>query len=129
MRRLISSAGLALVVFSGTALGQSHPQTRDGFTIAFGLGEGSVGMSCDECTTDRQSAPSGFLSIGGAIRPNLVLSGELHGWTKDKNQNCSLSPYVSYMATAGAYAKINGSSVDETLNVNLVQFGLGFTWH
>src|SRR4051812_405633 len=78
--RLALVALLAVAPFSLLA-GQSKPQTREGFTIAFGVGSGSVGASCDFCGSDRQSSATGFLRIGGTVRPNLIIAGETRGWT------------------------------------------------
>jgi Outer membrane protein beta-barrel domain len=61
---------------------QSRPQTRDGFTISFGAGVGSAGATCDGCDSDRETAPALYLRLGGAYRPNLILGGELNGWSK-----------------------------------------------
>ena len=81
MQTLVRSAVLiAIAATSVTA--QTKPQTRDGFTISFGLGGGSAGVNCSECDNSRESAPSVYLRLGGALRPNLVLSGEVNAWTK-----------------------------------------------
>jgi outer membrane protein with beta-barrel domain len=74
-----------LALASLPALGQK-PQTRDGFTISFGFGSGSAGLTCNACDTDRESAPTGYLRIGGALRPNLILAGEANAWTKSKTE-------------------------------------------
>ena len=197
MRFMAGAVGLTLLVAT-PLVAQSKPQTREGFTIGFGLGFGSAGVSCNGCSTDREKAGSGYLRIGGAVRPNLIVAGESQGWTKSvtdqgtneditigallavvqwypevtdgfhlkgglgfgsisddikdptfnaklestgiaftfgagydvrMGKNFSLTPYVSYFATAGAEAKVNGTSANEKLNANLFQLGLGFTWH
>jgi outer membrane protein with beta-barrel domain len=75
---------LALTLTAVTAVtAQSKLQTRDGFTISFGLGLGSVGVSCNGCTTDRENAPSGYLRVSGAVRPNLVVAAESQFWNKE----------------------------------------------
>lgn len=186
------------MVLAAPLLSQSKPQTRQGFTIGFGLGAGSAGITCNGCTSDRENAPSAYLRIGGAVRPNLIIAGEMNGWTKKASdagtdeeitmgfatavalwyphsqggfyvkgglgfgsisdditdptftakvestgmaislgtgfdfrmgKNFSLTPFVNYLATAGAKAKVNGVSTGEKLDANLVQIGLGFTWH
>jgi hypothetical protein len=85
MRVIVRSIAL-LVVTALSASAQSHPQVRDGFTISFGVGGGTAGSSCDGCDTDRETAPSGYLRIGGAIRPGLILAGEANAWTKKKTE-------------------------------------------
>jgi hypothetical protein len=78
----ISVLTLSLLCASSAAA-QSHPQTRDGFTISFGIGGGSAGVSCSGCDSERENAPAGYLRLGGAYRPNLILGGEVNAWTKN----------------------------------------------
>jgi len=85
MRPIVGAAFMAALVATPT-LAQSKPQTRDGFTISFGLGGGSAGATCEGCDSDRESAPSLYLRLGGALRPNLVLAGEINGWSKTKTE-------------------------------------------
>ena len=85
MKPVFGAAVMAVLVATPT-LAQSKPQTRDGFTISFGLGGGSAGASCDNCDSDRESAPSLYLRLGGALRPGLVLAGEINGWSKTKTE-------------------------------------------
>jgi len=86
MRPILGAVVLAALV-AAPAVAQSKPQTRDGFTISFGLGGGSAGSSCDGCDSDRESAPSVYLRLGGALRPGLVLAGEINGWSKTKTES------------------------------------------
>jgi hypothetical protein len=86
MRILVGSAVLALAVLAGSAAAQSHPQVRDGFTISFGFGGGSAGSSCTTCDSNRETAPSAYLRIGGALRPGLILAGETNVWTKTQTE-------------------------------------------
>jgi hypothetical protein len=64
------------------AEGQGNPQTREGFFIGFGIGGGSLG--CDGCD-GRQSGAAGYLKLGGALRPNILLAGEWSAWTKEED--------------------------------------------
>ena len=75
------------VLVAAPTLAQSKPQTRDGFTVSFGLGGGSAGASCDGCDSDRETAPSLYLRLGGALRPGLVLAGEINGWSKTQTES------------------------------------------
>ncbi len=177
-------------LFAGSLEAQSRPQTRQGFGISFGLGGGSAGLSCDGCNDDRETGLSGYLRIGGYLRPNLFLAGESNGWVKSEDgldqqtgflsavaqwypqaatgfylkgglgiaqgslddgvdeisssglgmtvgggydfrlgRNFSLTPYINYLQSFGAEAETNGTSTNFNLNFNVVQLGLGFTWH
>ena len=194
--RLITTSLLALsLVAASSAAAQTHPQTRDGFTISFGVGAGSAGVTCDGCDTDRETAPTVYLRLGSAVRPNLILGGEANGWSKtikdsgdeakvtvatvnfiaqwypqptggffvdggigvgsmnveakvpgvatisDKTtglgyqvgtgydirltKNFSLTPYATYFATAGGKVE----STKDKIDANVIQAGIGFTWH
>ena len=80
----ISAAALLLALLGAAAARAQHPQTRQGFWIGFGLGFGSLGLSCDGCSSiDRESGVSGFLKMGGTVSDKLLLGGESNGWTKD----------------------------------------------
>jgi hypothetical protein len=85
METTMKSARCALIALLAVApisllSAQSRPQTREGFTIAFGVGNGSVEVGCSFCNTDRPNDGSGFLRIGRAVRPNLIIGGEYRGW-------------------------------------------------
>jgi hypothetical protein len=84
MRNL--SVGLIAIAFLGaTAAAQSNPQVRNGFTISFGVGGGSAGVSCDQCDGERRTSTSGYLRLGGAVKPNFVLAGEANAWSKSQD--------------------------------------------
>ncbi len=181
---------VALVVLASGVAAAQHAQTRDGFGISFGIGGGSAGVSCDGCGTDRENGLSGYLRLGGYVRPTLFVGGETNGFTKNVDgvdvaasfvsavvqwypqvssgfylktgaglavgslddgldelsatgmgltlgagydwrltRNFSLTPYINYLRSVGAEAKFNGAGLGENLNVDVLQFGLGFTWH
>jgi len=150
MRSAIAAVALALTAASGV-MAQSKPQTRDGFTIGFGVGLGSAGISCSGCTTDRENAGSGYLRIGGAVRPNLILAGELEGWDKSfDDQGTTDHVTIGFVtgtalwypeATGGFYVKgglgvgsIEDEVKDPTFTVKLessglaISFGLGYDY-
>ncbi|HYC31483.1 MAG TPA: hypothetical protein VEB59_04295 [Gemmatimonadales bacterium] len=74
-------AALALAAPSA-ALAQ-HPQTRSGFWISGGIGVGSLDLACNGCETDRETAATALLAMGGTLRPGLLLGGEIEGWAKE----------------------------------------------
>lgn len=51
------------------------------------------------------------------------------GYNFRTGRNFSLTPFINILVNGGADAKINGSSVGEDFNTNVVQFGLGVMWH
>jgi hypothetical protein len=193
MRRFIGTAA-ALLLLAPPAFAQGAPALRQGFTIGFGVGAGSAAFSYEGTTGERAAGPSGYLRIGGALTPTLVLAGETHGWTRTAGtltsqvgylmavaqwypqatggfhllgglglgmlleteedptleyelesfggalqlglgydvrmtRNFSLTPYVNVLGMAGGESKFNGAALGSSYRVNVVQLGLGFTWH
>ncbi|MFN2567247.1 MAG: hypothetical protein ABR499_19805 [Gemmatimonadaceae bacterium] len=190
MRKLFGTAA-ALLLFASSA----SAQARQGFTVSFGLGAGSAGFSYEGSTSEeRATGPSGYLRVGGAVTPSLIIAGESHGWTRSEgsvtsrvgylmavaqwypqatggfhllgglglgmisendtdpgfayelesvgaavqfglgydvrmSRNFSLSPYVNFLGMGGGEPKLDGTGLGGTLSANVVQFGLGFSWH
>ena len=86
MRSIKTRVALAALLIAAPALAQSARAPRQGFNISFGFGGGSAGLTCPDCSTDRENAPSMYLRIGGALRPSLVLAGEINGWSKTETE-------------------------------------------
>ena len=142
-RAALALGALALLVASSPASAQKA-QDRQGFTISFGVGSGSAGMSCDGCTDiSRESSTSGYLNIGTAIRPNLTVGGELSGWTKSEDGAdgtiSSLMAVAHYYPIAKQGVFVSGGlgltmmsmddGVDKIENKALgLQLGAGYDW-
>ena len=84
MRTLSRCSALAgLLLVGSSALWAQHPQVRKGFWIGFGIGYGSVDISCNGCgSASRQGGATGFLKLGGTLSPSLLLGGEVNAWSK-----------------------------------------------
>lgn len=80
--RVITLIAALAVIGAGSAAAQ-HPQTRQGFWIAFGLGFGSADLTCDGCTFDRETGGVGHIRLGGTLNQKLLLGGDITAWTKD----------------------------------------------
>jgi hypothetical protein len=81
MRAVILIATL-LAGWSSAAHAQStrRPNTREGFWIGFGLGDGSAGTDCSSCSNDRFGGLSGYLRLGGTLSRKVLLGGESNVW-------------------------------------------------
>lgn len=82
MRALIVIATL-LACWGSTAQAQStrRPNTRQGFWIGFGVGDGSARIDCTYfCGPDRSNGVSGYIRLGGTLSPHFLLGGETGGW-------------------------------------------------
>jgi hypothetical protein len=85
MKSVAQILALSLLV-SSQLFAQQKPQTREGFTISFGLGGGSAGFDCNGCDSERETGSAGYLRMGGTVRPNLIIGGESNGFYKTKTE-------------------------------------------
>jgi len=129
------AAALLLVLVGTTAVQAQHPQTRQGFWIGFGLGFGSLGLSCNGCSSiNRESGVSGFLKMGGTVSDKLLLGGESNGWTKDIGGtrvtagNLSFTAYYYPAPASGLFLRggLGFASYQEQGESGAVGFGLTF---
>jgi len=78
-------AAVALLALVGaTAAPAQHPQTRQGFWIGFGFGGGSGHFTCNGCSDTTLTAGTGHIKMGGTVRPNLLIGGEVNAWSKSE---------------------------------------------
>jgi hypothetical protein len=101
--------GLAL---PAVALAQGRVvNDRHGLWGSVGLGAGSAAVSCTGCGSDRETGISGHGTLGGTLRPNLLLGGETNGWTKSSNNETDTFSYLTAVivfypaVTAGFFLK------------------------
>ena len=80
---LLRSVALVLLC-AAPLLAQSGAPHRDGLTATIGLGIGSAGVTCDVCESERESAPTLMLRVGGAYAPDLIFGAELNLWSKSE---------------------------------------------
>lgn len=189
-RMALAALLLAAVPTIAVAQGTANPQTREGFGISFGVGMGSVGLEAEGTDFDRESGLTGYLRIGGYVRPNLMIAGETNGFTKEEDgvtgtasfisavalwypqptnglylkgglgfttttvdddvdeikasgmgislgvgydwrikPNFSLTPHLNWLRSFGNEADVNGTATGVDLTTDLLQIGLGFSWH
>ncbi len=83
MRSLLLSLALLSTVTAVAEAQTARPQTREGFGISVGIGAGMADLSCDGCNFDSETGLSGYLRLGGHLRPNLFLGFESTGWMKE----------------------------------------------
>jgi len=143
MKRIAILAAAALLVASASASAQ-NAQVRDGFTFSFGLGGGSAALSCPGCgTTPRETGGSGYLRLGGAISPSLVIAGEANGWSKEVNDvNVQMGTvaavaqwypavsngfYVKGGVGVSSYTEDDPGAKAQAIGLGY-QFGMGYDW-
>ena len=100
-----------------SAIAQYYPSLTNGFFVKSGAGMGRTTIE------DRSVTPYDKLqSTGFGYQFGL-------GYDMSIARRWSITPYVNYLATAGAKAELNGVTSSEKLDANYVQYGLGLSWH
>ncbi len=75
---------MALAVLAQAGHAQSRVLEHRGFWLRFGLGYGSVDLTCDGCQSSREGGVAGFLALGGTLGPHWQLGGETSSWVKSE---------------------------------------------
>lgn len=100
-----------------SAIAQYYPSMTNGFFLKSGLGMGRTTLD------DRSTTPSNKLqSTGFGYQFGL-------GYDMSVGRRFAITPYVNFLATAGAKAELNGVTTNYNLDANYVQYGLGLSWH
>jgi hypothetical protein len=99
-----------------SAIGQWYPSLTNGFFAKGGLGVGRTTIDDNAAPTSKSEATGFGYQVGAGYDMSIA-------------RRWSITPYVNYLATTGASLKVNGTDVNQKLNANYVQYGLGLTWH
>jgi hypothetical protein len=100
-----------------SAIGQWYPSLTNGFFAKAGMGLGRTTIDDKSTTTANKVESTGFGYQLGM------------GYDMSVARRWSITPYVNYLATAGANAKLNGVDANQKLDANYLQYGLGLSWH
>jgi hypothetical protein len=98
-----SENGVTIQYGNLSAVAYYYPSVTSGFYLKGGLGLASLSLDIDEFGSDSETGTGAVLGLGYDARVG---------------RNFSLTPYVKFM----------GGSFDGG-SANVVQYGLGFTWH
>ena len=101
-----------------TAFSQYYPMVQSGFFMKGGFGLGAASFEVTDPTFGNQKVSS----VGPAATLGL-------GYDLRVARNFSITPYANYLSEFGANAKSGGSDLGYKLNGNVMQLGVGFTWH
>jgi len=81
MRAFIVIATLLACSRLTEAQATGWPNTRRGFWIGFGMGDGSARIDCTFfCDSGRRDAVSGVIGSGFTLSPHVLVGGEATGW-------------------------------------------------
>ena len=139
MSRIRSTLLVAALIATAGQLGaQAVQQSRSGFGISLGLGNGSAGVTCKGCEEfeeDRLNGISGYLRLGAYTSPRFFVGVEGTGWMKNSNglerRIAALSVvFLGYPSSTGGLFVRSGAGVIRAVveNPSAVAVGNGFTW-
>ena len=103
---------------------------HSGFHAAIGAGYGSIAFTCNVCNDTRESSTALMLRFGGAVRPDLVLSAEVTGWSNGLSLGTESATWINLVAqyyperTGGFFLK--GGVGVATLSSNTIANGAGY---
>jgi hypothetical protein len=96
-KRTMQVSAVALATFLvpfASATGQQAGHS--GFHASVGLGAASGRLECTGCDDSKQDGGALMLRFGGAVSPRFVLSGELGGWGRDREQGPGNASWVLF---------------------------------
>ena len=111
VRARLIVAALAGMTLLPAGLSAQRSQTREGFWIAFGVGQGNLSWKCDGCTDQDHGGPTGFLRLGGTPSQKVLLGAELNFWSLDFGATEITAGYSAFTAywypsvTSGLFLK------------------------
>lgn len=76
---------------------RAQPQ---GTWFGAGFGAGWTRVTCGICRNERDLGPSGYLRVGTAVRPGLLVAAEIDGWTRsraDVRSNAGAAGFATYL--------------------------------
>jgi hypothetical protein len=110
-----SSGGVDETLGFASFIANIYPSRTGAFFLKVGIGGMSYKATGGGLAEITATAPSGSLGAGYDIRVG---------------RNFSLTPFINALATSAVSFKLGGVTVStEDFKVNLVQIGLGVTWH
>lgn len=83
---VLAAALLALAIFAVPAMAGTHPQNHNAWSIGFGIGGGSAGLSLDDIDAgDRETGGMGNFRVGYPLNEKVSLALEGNAWSKSEN--------------------------------------------
>jgi hypothetical protein len=104
VRTLIAGlACMAVLGLASTASAGTYPQDHNGWSIGFGIGGGSAGLSLDNFEAgDREGGGMGSFRVGYPLNSQVSLGLESNAWTKSETVNGTDATVTFSATTVGA---------------------------
>ncbi|HWP38097.1 MAG TPA: hypothetical protein VNL18_11145, partial [Gemmatimonadales bacterium] len=141
MRQVLAAMALVLTAVPLLAQSPGRPNTRQGFWASFGVGAGSTGAECNQCSSDRTTGGSGYIRLGGTVSNKVLLGGESTGWFHSEGGVDETLGFASFVllwypsATGAFYLKFGLGGMSYEAQAPLLEltatapsgsFGLGY---
>jgi hypothetical protein len=132
--KLFPISAFVLMVLFSSAAGELKPTTHKGFFLNFGFGGGTADLNEEGFQTDRKGGVTFNLRLGGALKQNLLLAGEIDAWRKEEggaaiqfnNYAATLTYYptqILFLKAGPAYS----AATAEAFGFSETESGFGFT--
>jgi hypothetical protein len=102
--RLLPTVLLGTALIATTAMAQSGG--GDGRSIlraSLGVGGGSLGLNCSDCSNDRTNGLAFIFRVGAAIAPDMVVGAEFTRWSEQVDAGTSTASWA--MAVIQVYPR------------------------
>jgi len=111
MIHVVAAIALATTFCARNAVAGKYPQDHHGFFIGFNVGAGTADVSTSGGgDSDREWGGAGNFRLGGAVKNNLLISGEFTGWAKEidgatASLNTALFAVTYYPTSEGLFLR------------------------
>ncbi len=82
--KLFLTSSLLFTALFATVQGELKPTSHNGFFLNFGIGGGTADLNVSGFQTNREGGITLNIRLGGALRQNLLLGGEIDAWRKEE---------------------------------------------
>lgn len=130
---------LAWAVCTAPVAAQRAGSARSGFAFSVGLGRGSTGVTCEDCSIEideRINGLTGYVRLGGFLTPRLLFGVEGSGWLRNSDGLERRIAAVSFVlvgypsASAGFFVRSGAGVIRAVIeNPLIVVVGEGVTWN
>lgn len=135
-KHLIGCSTLLIMALFSTVKAELKPTDHKGFFLNFGFGGGSAGLNEKGSSGDngRESGVTLNIRLGGALKQNLLLGGEIDAWRKEEGglaiQFTNVAATLTYYPTQILFLKAGpaySAATAEAFGFTETENGIGFT--
>jgi Autotransporter beta-domain len=145
MRPFVLVASCSLLLVAAPLTAQSRANTRNGFWLGFGFGDGSLTLDCPLCgITGSAGSRSANVRFGGTVSPDVLMGGRVDAWERSESSRSNSAVAAATVSLAwypihggawyvhgGAgltYVRLHRLSGDYSGSGPALVFGTGYDW-